>query len=371
LEKFEMKKTLVAIAAAAAVTGVYAEVTISGFVDLAVMSTSSTSSVGAKTTANTVGTSGTGQDALNFGITEDLGNGLTAFADMNYVVATGTNASTPSQDSGSGIGLKSASMGKIFLGNSYNQIWFTMNMADASGWGAGKMGSVWAATNGAAGSVENNSNAIVYTLPTLTEGLDIIVEGRYGNTSTGTADSTGAGIAYTNGALSAKYAYNKKNLSTASSTTYAVSSTSTSVVSSTSYTSAFSTYDALSAATAGSSDGATSLVTQAIALTYDFGVAKAFYGNQTQVGNNGSGIAENKYTYGITVPFGATTIGYAHSSAEFTNAGDTTTKISGDKIIARYALSKRTNVYASYGKTATDGATTSLSNTSLGLFHSF
>ena len=338
------------------------------------MSTSSTSSKGAKTTANTVGTSGTGQDALNFGITEDLGNGMTAFADINYVVATGTNGSTPSQDNGSGIGLKSASMGKIFLGNSYNQIWFTMNMADASGWGAGKMGSVWGATNGAAGSVENNSNAIVYTFPTLTEGLDIIVEGRYGNTSTGTADSTGAGISYTNGALSAKYAYNKKNLSTASTTTYTQTYsnlTTSTVVATTSYTSAFSSYDALGTATAGTSDGATSLVTQAIALTYDFGIAKAFYGNQTQLGNNGSTIAENKHTYGITVPFGATTIGYAHSSAEFTNGSDATTKLTGDKIIARYALSKRTNVYASYGKTATDGATTALSNTSLGLFHSF
>ena len=87
--------------------------------------------------------------------------------------------------------------------------------------------------------------------------------------------------------------------------------------------------------------------------------------------NDSGDAAESKSTYGLTVPFGAITLGWGHSSAAFTTATPATTTISGDKLFAKYALSKRTVVYVTTGKSSTSGATTALTNSSIGLFHSF
>jgi len=60
LEKIEMKKTLVAVAAMAAVSGAMADVTISGFIDQAVQNLKSTSSTGVSTNKSFIGNSGIG-----------------------------------------------------------------------------------------------------------------------------------------------------------------------------------------------------------------------------------------------------------------------------------------------------------------------
>ena len=347
-----MKKTLVAIAAAAAVTGAYAEVTISGFVDQAVQSTTKTSTAGAKSTYNTVGNNLIGQDALNFGVTEDLGDGMTAYANINTLLFLQTGQTGAyNTDSGSGVGLKGA-FGNIFLGSDYNQVWKTMAAADGSGWGAGggAAGSVWYNTNG----VGNTPRIFSYTLPSMATGLDIVVEQGYGNTASGVGDQTGFSVSYTSGAFMAKYA--GMSLKTTSGTT------------------TFTTYDAAGSAYAVSGaltyDGSVAAY-QVAALTYDLGVAKLFLGAESMSMNDSGDVAESKNTFGINVPFGATTLGWGHSSSTLTNNAGTQYQTSGDKLFAKYAFSKRTNAYFTYGKSSQTGSQIGLSNTSVGLTHSF
>jgi len=322
-----------------------AEVSITGFLDQAVQTTTTTSSAGAKTTTNTVGANLIGQDQIVFGVSEDLGDGLTAYAAMavfNNTTANGTNLSS---DTGSGVGLKGA-FGNVFLGNVYSQVWQTMAAADASGWGAGSKGSVWGNTNG----VGANSRSIVYTLPSLSAGLDITVEQSYANTSTAVGDASGVSVSYATGALFVKYAASKINVSSGTTT--------------------YSSYDGAGTATPTTFDGSQATF-QALALTYDLGAAKLYYGAQIMSANDSADVAENKYTYGLTVPFGATTIGWGHSNAVYTNNAGTNATVSGDKIYAKYAFSKRTNGYFAVGKASTTGSQIGLTNTAIGLTHSF
>ena len=157
------------------------------------------------------------------------------------------------------------------------------------------------------------------------------------------------GISYTNGAFFAKYAANQ--LKTTSTTT-------------------FSTYDGAATATSSTYEGSVAS-TQALAVTYDLGVTKLYYGAEQMSVSDSGDSAEGKYTYGLTVPFGAVTLGWGHSNAVFTTASSTQTTISGDKLFAKYALSKRTVAYIAAGKSSTSGASGAVSNASVGLFHSF
>jgi len=361
LEKFEMKKTLVAIAAAAAVTGAMAEATISGQVDLSVNATSTTDLDGTKASANTVGSNQFGQSQLTIGASEDLGDGMSAYANMVFFLSPASNGGGFTQDTGSGVGIKGA-FGNIMLGNVYDQVWTVYAAADASGFGATSgAGSAWANTNG----VGAKSNSIVYTLPSLVTGLDVTLEQSYNTSAMVTAtgvntygDASGFSLAYTSGPFYAKYATSRVTVSS---------------------TNDFYSYDAYSAAGAtpvansavGVSFDGTEAKFQALALTYDAGVAKLYIGSVDMSVNNSSTIAEKKSTYGLTVPLGAVTLGWAHSKADFTDDSSTTTSISGDKVSARYALSKRTVAYVTSGRATTSGSDAALTNTSVGLLHSF
>ena len=348
-----MKKTLVAVAAMAAVTGAMAEVSITGFLDQAVQTTTTTSSAGAKTTINKGGPNLIGQDQITFGVTEDLGDGMTAYANLVFLAFSATNGGNLTQDTGSGIGLKGA-FGNVFVGNVRNQVWQAQAAVDPAGWGTGGFadGSVWTNTNGSAAK----SNSLVYTLPSIAQGLNVTVENSYGGTS-GTSsdtigDSTGLGINYTTGGLTAVYA---------ASYTKAISGITT-----------FNIYDGagLSSTLSSVYDGSIA-TTQVFGATYDLGVAKLHYGKLVQGVNDGGVVAEDKYTYGVSVPFGALTLAWGHSNAVFTDSGSTQTTVSGDKIYAKYALSKRTNAYITTGKSTTSGSTAALTNSSIGLTHSF
>ena len=328
----------------------FAEVTISGFIDQAVQGTTLTSSAGKKTTTNTVGSNLIGQDQITFGINEDLGDGMSAYANMVFLNNVSSNATSPTTDTGSGVGLKGA-FGNIFIGNVYSQVWQTMAAADASGWGAGSKGSVWANTNG----IGANSQSFVYTLPTFVQGLDASVEQSYAGANDSVGDMFGIGVSYATGGLYVKFATNQ--LKTKSGTT------------------AFTIKDAAGDATTGTAvggfvDGSTASL-QALAVSYDLGVAKLFFGSQQSSINDDGDVAESKTTYGIQVPVGSVTLGFGHSTADFTNASSVKTSLSGDKLFAKYALSKRTNVYIATGKASTSGSSAALTNTGLGITHNF
>ena len=335
-----------------------ADVTISGQVDLSVNATQTNADAGDKTTTNSVGSNQFGQSQLVFSASEELEGGISAYAKLVFIPSNvASNGGTFTQDTGSGVGIKGA-FGDIFLGNVYDQVWTVYAAADASGYGATSgAGSAWANTNG----VGAKSTSIVYTLPSLVTGLDITLEQSY-NTAALTSsvntygDASGLGISYTSGPFYAKYATSRVKVDTA--------------------TNVFYQYDAYTAAQAAGTaidvtlDGS-ELKFQALALTYDFGAAKLYYGALDMTVSDGSTIAEKKSTFGLTVPFGAVTLGWGHSKADFTDASSTSTSISGDKIFAKYAFSKRTVGYITTGRATTTDSTASLTNTSVGLFHSF
>jgi len=349
LEKFEMKKTLVAIAAVAAVTGAMADVTITGFIDQAVQTTSTTLTAGTKSTINSIGNNLNGQSQISFGASEDLGDGMSAYVNYAFLPATnGDSSGATLGDAGSGIGIKGA-FGNLFLGNNYDAVRTTMGDADVTGFGqAAGIGNVWSPSNALAPS---RQGLIRWTLPSFTQGLDITVEHSNGALSTSVGDSTGAGISYTSGGLYLKYAVNQTKTSSGSTT--------------------FNTYDGANVATASNYDGSTANF-QALAVTYDMGVAKLWYGNEQMNMSDSGDAAEAKWTAGISVPFGAASIGYAHSSAQFTNASGTVGNgLTSDAILAKYNFSKRTLAYLKAAKSATSSTSASISNTSLGLVHSF
>jgi len=343
-----MKKTLVAIAAVAAVTGAMADVTISGFIDQAVQTTSTTLAAGTKTTLNSVGNNLNGQDQLSFNASEDLGDGMTAYGTYNIQPTISVPGGGNVTDVGSGIGIKGA-FGNLFIGSVYDQVFLTMAAADVTGFGATNgVGSVWAATNG----VGANARSVVYTLPTLAEGLTILAEQAYGGATTGVGDSFGYSVAYTTGALFVKFA--STQVKTSSGVT------------------AFSSTDGAAVATISSLFDGSIATYSALAATYDLGSAKLFYGNEQMSMNNSGDAAESKYTAGVSVPFGAASLGYARSSAQFTNAAATKlNEINSDAIVAKYSFSKRTLAYLKAAKSTTSSTSASISNTSLGLTHSF
>jgi len=343
-----MKKTLVAIAAVAAVTGAMADVTISGFIDQAVQTTSTTLAAGTKSTINSVGNNLNGQDQLSFNASEDLGDGMTAYGTYNIQPTISVPGGGNVTDVGSGIGIKGA-FGNLFIGSVYDQVFLTMAAADVTGFGATNgVGSVWAATNG----VGANARSVVYTLPTLAEGLTILAEQAYGGATTGVGDSFGYSVAYTTGALFVKFA--STQVKTSSGVT------------------AFSSTDGAAVATTSSLFDGSIATYSALAATYDLGSAKLFYGNEQMSMNNSGDAAESKYTAGVSVPFGAASLGYARSSAQFTNAAATKlNEINSDAIVAKYSFSKRTLAYLKAAKSTTSSTSASISNTSLGLTHSF
>jgi hypothetical protein len=128
----------------------------------------------------------------------------------------------------------------------------------------------------------------------------------------------------------------------------------------------------------------------AVAVTYDFGMAKAFYGSSTIKAS--ATVAQVKSsTTGISVPLGAFTVAYAVSSEKgrsdgtgrLTTTDTVNTLSSGDtvestasRLFVTYALSKRTTVYAMSGKASVDtidsvASTLKTTSTSVGIKHSF
>jgi len=384
-----MKKTLVAVAAMAAVTGAMAEVTISGFVDQAyntVRSTTgangrpdtagATGTAGVTTTKTSLGSNAIGQDALQFGVSEDLGNGITATANINFIGSV-TNPGTVSTDAGSGIGLKGA-FGSFGLGQGYSLVWKTAASSDASGWGTG-VGSVHNV------GVGGNGGGIGYTLPEFVPGLTVGVEkglGQVDGTRNGNYD--GWGVTYTVGAFMASYSGGRYQ---AKGTAQTPSPTAADGVANAAAGIATGSYGAAEWATSASvgnikatdeaiTAGARSAIT-AIAVSYDFGMIKLFGGYNSNNSGGHTNQTANSSTYGLKLPLGAFTVGIAQSSSNHRNAAGNSSTASGIRLLTTYSFTKRTQAYFQYGTAKIDsGANTqnsgaSASGTGFGLTHSF
>ena len=388
-----MKKTLVAVAAMAAVTGAIADAKITGILDQAAVSTSLTSSTNVKTTAKTFGEDLNGYSELGVSGSEDLGNGLTATYGINFNMSIATSANTPTIYNGSGVGLKGA-FGAVSLGTNYNLNFFTNAMADASGFAGASVGQL----NGNAGGLKGN--LLSYTAPQFVPGLSLAAEIQRGETTTSQGNMTGYMAQYDTGGLMVRYSSSNKTEAANSVTQAYDSSTGTA---STTYTSSNQmTTSSIGGTAAATTNAGTALSARtandktkatAIAVTYDFGMAKVFYGSSSiKASNTVAQIKSN--TTGISVPLGAFNVAYAVSSEKGTSDGtglsgstSATTKVSGlsagdtisssgSRLFVTYGLSKRTTLYGMSGKSSVDtydGATSNLrsSTTSVGVKHAF
>ena len=287
--------------------------------------------------------SGNGQSILTFSASEDLGDGMKAFANirLNPSIYTGTLTQDVSE-----VGISGA-FGTVQLAKDFGIDFAVHAAADASGWtGAGSTGGVVHNTAAKSG------NAVIYVLPTMVSGLGIVVANGLAGAAGGAGDGTAYRITYNIGSLSLQYAgASTKNSATSEWTTGSFIGGAT------------ATTDTL---TAGTKSGLT-----ALAVTYDLGMAKLHFGSFTGKGGSDGDQKSSSSMYGVSVPFGATTVGLTSSSAQRTSAAAATVKETGMRIKVAYALSKRTTAYLANGTAKLSGTRASNQQTAIGLTHAF
>jgi len=317
LEKFEMKKTLVALAAVAVTTGAMAEATLTGSVQAGTNQTSYSTAGAASLTSLTLEDSN-GNTVFNIGDTEDLGGGL--MFKGNIAVEMGLSSQAFGAN---GVNETYASLSGGFGGIKAGALQTPQFLAIAAGdAGGGLLISNLVYTNnthqgGTTGAnVLLQTKSIQYTAPTFVEGLSLKYQtGLAGSAVTDNSDTAQhyAGD-FKTGAFAAGIAY--------------------------------STYKYTSSLT----DSATTYY-----ATYDLGVAKlqALWGSAQSSGS----ATVNSSSIGFQVPMGAATFMYNHSASDgrvsnISAAMRTVSSIdqAGDFIGVSYALSKRTTAYAAYYK---------------------
>jgi len=294
LENFEMKKTLVAVAALAAFSGAYAEVTISGLLDAAFTIDGSNSTLGE-------GPNGGSEFTLN--LKEDLGNGVSAIGALNVIGSVVNN--TGFRQYNSFVGLQ-GEFGSLKLGTQWNPVFLASTISDATG--------RWGSTNLANPAELQVSNSLTYTSPSMS-GVSISFQKQLrGATADGGANN-----------LTALVAPGVDASTSGSSQAYSLNYSA----------------GAFNAAYANSADDTLGKSTL-IAASYNFGVATAHYGNlRTDHAALGTNVTTN--SLGVSAPIGALTLSAIYSSGTDTSATN---------YQAVYALSKRTAVYLNQAKAA-------------------
>ncbi len=320
-----MKKTLVAIAALAAVTGAMAEVTISGMMEIGVSDTRNVdSNVGVKTT--TIGDTN-GNNVINIVAKEDLGSGMAA--DIQYGFGTSGDNGGAYSNYQTFAGL-SGGFGRLQAG-SFISPQFNVN-AGGDATGAWSHSTAWvnqATTKTTRANEFFPANQLQYSLPTFVPGLGLAVTRKFGETagsSVGSADTISA--SYATGPFSLAYANTRSKFSTTATD-----------------------------------------VAQGWNATYDFGAAKVYFLSTSL--KQGSNDTITGMSYGVSAPVGAFTLvaqiasatgvpssyaaGYqsvnATTGAASTVAAATTAASTVDQsdytLQARYSFSKRTTAVAS------------------------
>jgi len=376
LEKFEMKKTLVAVAAMAVVTGAMAEVTISGHLDQALTSYTGVESTSTSTSVTTYSYTGLmsvmAPSFITFSGTEDIGNGLKAnFKIENGLGMNSTNllasntagwnaTSSANREAWAGI---SGDFGDVKVGTQYTPAFWGALTLDPSALnnGPGFLALNVLNSNGALA----NSQAVTYTSPSIS-GITFSAQSYSGGgnsaaASTNSGNGFGYSLTYNSGPLYATFAYNSDAVSTATTLTATAHGL---YGPTTSYTGLHDhTYAAVAA-------GDSTVVTLS-GLSYDFGSAKVAYMN-TQATLNSDTATVN--TVGITVPMGAFSLGYSYNTGSLTGVGSSglTVNSTGHQAVLNYNLSKRTSAYVAYNQSLTSSSyKDSVTVTAIGIAHSF
>jgi predicted porin len=305
LEIFNMKKTLIALAAlAAGAAFAQSSVTIYGKVDAGVFK-----SIG----SNTTELGEASGSRVGFMGSEDLGGGLKANFKLETRLKPDTGAANANFWNGTSIVGVSGAFGSVDLGRTYSAAFNTAAAADVFGWD-GVAQNTTASRAGTSGALRFG-NGVFYTSPNFS-GFTAKVSYALKET-TGANNGTSLNLAYANGPISASIG-TEKNI-----------------------------------------DGNKY---QGVAAAYDFGVAKAF----VLLAKGEVGAVDNKSTVvGVTVPMGAATLKASYARMK----SDDTTTISQLGLGARYALSKRTDLYTSYARN--NKAAAEKSGYEFGMTHNF
>lgn len=328
-----MKKTLIALTILSAFAGAASaqtNVTIYGVVDVAVANEDNGSAAGSVSRMDSGSQSGS---RLGFKGTEDLGGGLSAI----FTLESGILVDTGASDQGgllfgrqAFVGL-AGSFGTVKLGRQKNVLYDTLDNLDP--FHIGMAGDAWRlfATYG-----KRSNNTLSYTTPNM-GGFSGQAQYSFGEVAGNTSAARQYGLtgSYAGGPIYVALAYHNQNDAT------------------------------------GNDNGKTTL----LGGTYDFGVAKAHlaYGINKGVGT----LDTRDALVGVTVPFGPHTVlvDYILKTNKSTSNADANQIALG----YTYKLSKRTNLYTSYSRTANDnnakynaalnGATDKLFN--VGVRHTF
>jgi hypothetical protein len=321
LEKIEMKKTLVAVAALMVATGAMAEVTISGMMEIGVSDTKNvTSNVGVKTTA--IGDNN-GNNVINIVAKEDLGSGMAA--DIQYGFGTSGDNGAMYSNYQTFAGL-SGGFGRIQAG-SFISPQFNVN-AGGDATGAWSHSTAWvnqATTKTTRANEFFPANQLQYSLPTFVPGLGLALTRKFGETAgsnVGTADTISA--SYATGPFTLAYANTRSKFSVTETD-----------------------------------------VAQGWNATYDFGVAKVYFLSTSL--KQGSADAITGMSYGISAPVGAFTFvaqiasasgvpsSFTANAVNATTTGFTASSTTAASTVdqsdytlqARYSFSKRTTALVS------------------------
>jgi len=286
LEKIEMKKTLVAVAALAAVAGAHAEASITGLLDAAITING---------TSSTLGNGPNGGSEFTLNVSEDLGGGLKAIGAYTIIGSMINNGDSSYNGFGtynSFVGL-SGDFGSIKVGSQWNPVFLASTISDATG--------RWGSTNAAQPAELQNAGSITYTSPSIS-GVSV----SYQKQLLGAGATVGAGQINNSGSGDAS-AYSLNYASGPFAAAYAVATD--------------------------SSKGNTTFV----AASYDFGMAKLHIGTlSSEASTYATGTS-----VGISAPIGNAVISGMWASA----TGSVTTS----NYAVVYNLSKNTAVYYNIG----------------------
>jgi len=312
-----MKKTLIALAAVAATSAAFAQssVTVYGKVDIGI-----SNAIGGAAKAETGLNEATGS-RLGFRGTEDLGGGLKANFILEHRFQPDTGAQTNPAvfwQGRSTVGL-SGGFGRVDFGRDYSAAFWTALGADVFGYDG--VANNAATTNAANTNPTRLPNGIFYTSPTMG---GFTAQGSYSFKETaaaGVKNATSVRLAYAAGPLSASVAASKN----ANNTDYS-----------------------------------------AVGAAYDFGMAKAnLLISKGEVISGAAVLDADGMTLGLVVPMGALTLKASYGTLEVNNIKT----VSQLGLGARYALSKRTDVYTSYARNSK--ATVDKTGFEIGLQHNF
>jgi len=378
-----MKKTLVAVAAMAAVTGAMAQATIYGTLEQTYNKSTDTVNGSTISTKTGIGEYQTGGSLIGFKGSEDLDNGIKA----SYLYEMGVNLQTSAStytNRQAFVGL-SGGFGAVRLGKQYGAGFLNAVAADPGG-ATGATGALYLAPmtgyNGSEAPLRQDQ-AIQFDLPSFVPGLGITLTKVWGGANSAptngyvtsetngvkTGDGTGWAIKYNSGPLyvgvtsdtvtNVGINFGMQDNAVGQSTVAALAATAANL-------------------TAASSTTKNKLTTST--ATYDLGMAKVGY-NQTKMAV-GAEFLKAAMT-SVSVPFGATTAFYSSS----TGSGKATSgtygitlnsyTLKGSQVGINHALSKRTVAYIHTGRTTLDAPSAStviirkINSSGIGIHHSF